>query len=185
MELIRTIKADLFRRQGKSSNKDLLSALFRVPQFKLVYLKRKCEYFSNKNRMMYYLYRFLYEKYQIKYNTQIPALTKIGIGFVIGHYGGIVINPATVIGKNVNVFNGVLIGAEFRGRRKGTPVIGNEVWIGSNAVLIGSIQIGNNVLIAPNSYVNFDVPDNSVVIGNPAKIVNKKDATYNYIGHTI
>ena len=52
---------------------------------------------------------------------------------------------------------------------------------GANAVIVGKINIGNNVLIAPNSYVNFDVPDNSIVIGNPGKIIHKDNATEGYI----
>ena len=47
------------------------------------------------------------------------------------------------------------------------------------------IKIGNNVLIAPNAYVNFDVPDNSVVVGNPAQITPKDNATEDYINKKI
>ena len=63
--------------------------------------------------------------------------------------------------------------------------IGDEVWIGPNAVIVGNIKIGNNVLIAPNAYVNFDVPENSVVIGNPAQITTNLNATQGYINHKI
>lgn len=59
--------------------------------------------------------------------------------------------------------------------------IGNRVWIGTNAVIVGKITVGSNVLIAPNSYVNFDVPDNPIVIGNPAKIIYRKDVIEGYI----
>jgi serine O-acetyltransferase len=48
-------------------------------------------------------------------------------------------------------------------------------------VVVGNIKIGNNVLIAPNSYVNFDVPDNSIVIGNPGKIIPHENPTKDYI----
>jgi serine O-acetyltransferase len=50
---------------------------------------------------------------------------------------------------------------------------------------VGNIKIGNNVLIAPNAYVNFDVPENSVVIGNPAQITTNLNATQGYINHKI
>lgn len=78
-----------------------------------------------------------------------------------------------------------MIGQENRGKRKGTPIIGNEVWIGANAVIVGNIKIGNDVLIAPLSYVNFDVPDHSIVVGNPAKIISKEFATKDYINNKI
>ena len=73
------------------------------------------------------------------------------------------------------------IGQENRGARKGAPVIGDNVWIGANAVIVGKIEIGNNVLIAPNAYINSDVPDDSIVIGNPAKIIHNEKATEGYI----
>lgn len=57
--------------------------------------------------------------------------------------------------------------------------------IGANAVIVGGIQIGNNVLIAPNSYVTQDVPDNSVAIGNPAQVINNENATLCYINNQI
>lgn len=52
-----------------------------------------------------------------------------------------------------------------------------RVWIGTNAIIIGGVTVGNNILIAPGSYASFNVPDNSVVIGNPGKIISKVDAT--------
>jgi serine O-acetyltransferase len=57
--------------------------------------------------------------------------------------------------------------------------------MGANAVIVGGISIGNNVLIAPNSYVNFDVPDNSVVMGNPATIMARENATEGYINNKV
>jgi serine O-acetyltransferase len=59
------------------------------------------------------------------------------------------------------------------------------VWIGANAVIVGGITIGSNVLIAPNSYVNFDVPANSVVVGNPGAIYATERATEAYINNKI
>lgn len=95
---------------------------------------------------------------QNKYNIVISEKVKIGKGLYLGHARNIVINPDTIIGDNCNIQNGVVIGQENRGKRKGTPRIGNEVWIGANAVIVGSICIGDDVLIAPVSFVNFDVP---------------------------
>ena len=53
--------------------------------------------------------------------------------------------------------------------------------IGANAVIVGNITIGSDVLIAPLAYVNFDVPDHSIVIGNPGKIIPREDATADYV----
>ena len=48
-------------------------------------------------------------------------------------------------------------------------------------MVVGNVKIGTDVLIAPLAYVNFDVPDHSVVIGNPAKIIHKDNATEDYV----
>lgn len=95
------------------------------------------------------------------------------------------INPKAKIGKNCNIAQGVTIGQQNRGKNEGFPEIGDEVWIGPNAVIVGGIKIGNNVLVAPNSFVNFDVPDNCVVMGNPAQMTPKDSATEGYINNKI
>ena len=77
------------------------------------------------------------------------------------------------------------IGSENRGGREGAPTIGNRVYFGVNSTVIGAIHIGDDVLIAANSFVNFDVPSHSVVVGNPATIHPKMNATEGYIGFCV
>lgn len=119
------------------------------------------------------------------YNVEISPTTKIGPGLYIGHPYGITINPKSCLGKNCNIHKGVTIGQENRGRRKGAPVIGDCVWIGVNSTIVGKITIGDDVMIAPNSYVNCDVPSHSVVFGNPCQIREKENATEGYINNRI
>lgn len=71
------------------------------------------------------------------------------------------------------------------GGRKGTPRIGNEVWIGVNVTIVGKITIGDDVLIAPNTYVNCDIPSHSIVFGNPCIIKHRDNATEGYINQKI
>ena len=87
--------------------------------------------------------------------------------------------------QNVNIATGVTIGQENRGKRKGCPIIGDCVWIGTNSVIVGNVNIGHDVLIAPLTYVNFDVPSHSIVIGNPAKIIHRENATEGYINKKV
>jgi serine O-acetyltransferase len=68
--------------------------------------------------------------HQIKYGFQIYPETQIGEGFYLGHWGTVVINPKTKIGKNCNIAQGVTIAQANRGKNEGVPEIGNEVWIG-------------------------------------------------------
>ena len=64
-----------------------------------------------------------------------------GGGLYIGHPYNITINSEVVIGENVNIHKGVTIGQENRGKRKGCPVIGNKVWIGVNATIVGAVMV--------------------------------------------
>lgn len=63
----------------------------------------------------------------------------------------------------------------------GVPTIGSYVWIGINTTIVGRIEIGHDVLIAPNTYVNRDIPSHSIVSGNPAIIRSSDNATEHYI----
>lgn len=177
----KTIRADLYRYDGLSGKWGFFKGLF-IPGFRYSYLLRKAAR-KSKYSLMWLIYNYLLRRYSFKYGFQIPSRTQIGEGFYIGHFGNIVINPDAKIGKNCNIAPCTTIGQTYRGKRKGNPIIGDNVWIGTNSVIVGKIQIGDNVLIAPCSYVNFDVPDNSIVLGNPAKIIEKENATEGYINY--
>jgi len=179
----RIIQADLYRYGGLSGRKGLIHGL-KIPGFRYTYLLRKASK-CNQSSVSGLIYRFLLKRYKYKYGFQIPVSTDIGEGLFIGHFGTIVINAKAKIGKNCNISHGVTIGQANKGKLKGYPTIGNQVWMGSGSVIVGNINIGSNVLIAPNSFVNFDVPDNSLVLGNPAKIIRKDDATDGYINNVL
>lgn len=129
-------------------------------------------------RVFYYLLlKFTRERSFVEISHHV----KCGPGLYIGHPFGITINPNAVIGSHVSISKGVTIGQENRGKRLGYPTVGDNVWIGTNAIVVGKINIGNDVLIAPNSFVNCDVPDHSVVYGNPCIIKHRENATEGYI----
>ncbi|MDO4339766.1 MAG: serine acetyltransferase, partial [Eubacteriales bacterium] len=90
-------------------------------------------------------------------------------GLVVSHNFS-VISPETA-GKNLRIGPGVVIG----NNRDCYPVIGDNVYIASNATVIGDIRIGNNVIIGAGSVVTKDVPDNSVYVGNPAHLLRTLD----------
>lgn len=116
-----------------------------------------------------------------KYGIEISTNAEIGLGFYMGHPYNITIGSGVKIGNNCNIHKGVTIGRVNTGKKEGVPTIGNEVFFGINSTIVGNINIGSDVLIAPNSYVNFDVPDHSIVIGNPGVIHHKINATEGYI----
>lgn len=146
---------------------------YKNPGFRFFVLFRLINRFS-KYHPVGLLLRLFYRLSQIRFGFQIAHYTKIGGGVFLPHFGGIVISSHASIGENCNIAQGVTIGRINSGPRKGAPKIGNQVWIGPNAVLSGEISIGDNVLIAPLTFVNIDVPANCMVIGNPAKIVEGK-----------
>lgn len=125
--------------------------------------------------------RFILYKMSRKYGLEISIKAQIGKGLYLGHPYNITVAEGTQIGENVNLHKGCTIGRTNRGN-VGVPKIGNCVFIGINATVVGNVMVGDDVLIAPNSYVNFDVPAHSVVIGNPATIHHRENATERYVG---
>ncbi|WP_312090356.1 serine acetyltransferase [Chryseobacterium sp.] len=179
-----TLQKDFYRESGKwLSTLQMLKKCI-SPNLHFIYIFRKTQQYS-KTPILGFYWRLILRHFQIKYGFQIYPETEIGEGFYLGHWGSLVINPKVKIGKNCNIAQGVTIGQQNRGNKKGFPIVGNQVWIGPNAVIVGGITIGNNVLIAPNAYVNFDVPNDSVVVGNPAQIYTNPNATEGYINNLI
>jgi serine O-acetyltransferase len=122
------------------------------------------------------LYRFL----SIVLGIFIHLDARIGRGFYIGHFGGIFIGPVR-IGNCCNISQGVIIGQGMVGKlREGLPTIGDRVYMAPGANIFGQIAIGNDVSIGANAVVSKNIPDNSIVVGNPGRIVGQQ-ATNVYI----
>lgn len=126
-------------------------------------------------------YKILFRLHSRRHGIEIPSCTKIGKGLYLGHAYNITVNGSATIGNDCHLHKGVTIGLEPRGKRAGTPTIGNRVSICVNATLVGRITIGDDVIIAPGAFVNSDVPSHSIVIGNPCTIHHKDNATEGYI----
>jgi serine O-acetyltransferase len=94
----------------------------------------------------------------------------IGGGLCIGHIGGVHINPGAVLGRNCDLAHGVTIGASAMGRQ-GAPIVGDDVYIGARATLVGKIKIGSGAKIAANTLVITNVPAGATVMGVPGRII--------------
>ncbi|MBU9848521.1 serine O-acetyltransferase, partial [Rahnella aceris] len=108
----------------------------------------------------------LYSELTIGLTTLKKKRTKIP------HPFGVVIGKGVTIGYDCRIYQGVTIGAKLEDGIS-YPVIGNNVTIYANSVIVGDIIIGNNVIIGASTLVIIDVPDNSVVVGNPARILSR------------
>lgn len=115
------------------------------------------------------LYKFAYKLTQIITGIELPCEAKVGHGFVIDHFGGIVISGYASFGNNCRIRNGVVVGLS-KVEDPCAPTIGDNVDIGAGAKILGPIRIGNNVLIGANAVVIRDVPDNCIAVGVPAVI---------------
>lgn len=166
-------KADMYRYKGEHQlSLSIFSFSMRIIQ-------------TANSSLLRLLFKFPYKIISIIHNLEIPPLTDIGKGLYLGHAYCITINPRTKIGEFCSINKGVTIGQENRGSRKGVPTIGNKVWLGVNSTVVGKIIIGDDVMIAPNSYVNCDVPSHSVAIGNPCVIHHRENATDGYINNVV
>ena len=173
---------DLYRYYGEKGE-NFIQRLLRPTELKYIALFRKTEKCNFRPLKLYYTLRLKLMSY--KTYIQIPARTKICEGFYIGHSGRVIIHPEAELGKNINIGTGVTIGYENRGARRGAPKLKGNCWIGTNAVIVGNVTVGEDVMIAPLTFVNFDVPPHSIVVGNPAKIIHKENATEYYIENRV
>ena len=123
-----------------------------------------------------FIFRFiaflLFKWIEILTGISIPSSAKIGKGFYVGHFGGIVLHSDVVMGENCSIGPGVLIGTRGMGN-KGVAVIGDNVYIGVGAKVLGKITIGNNVKIGANAVVVSNIPDGATAVGIPARIVSR------------
>ena len=92
-------------------------------------------------------------------------------GFVLMHPIGVVINSGVKGGKNIVIESGVVIGAAKNGLPVEVPMLGNDIFIGSGAKILGGIKIGNHVKIGANAVVVNDIPNGATVVGIPARVI--------------
>ena len=187
-KLWQTLQADVYRYRGKADWRAFLSAYLREPGFRFTYYLRKVAFYSARKKtwgIFGYIYnRILLNHYRFRYGFDISPTTSIGPGLYLGHFGVVVISPYATLGSNVNIAQGVTIGAESRGQRTGAPTLENRVWVGAHAIIVGKVTIGTEALIAPGAYVNFDVPAKAVVLGNPGKVVSNSGSA-GYVNRTM
>ena len=109
----------------------------------------------------------------------IPNKCEIGGGLHIPRFGAIILSHGS-IGENCTIEQNVTLGIAGRGEERGHPTIGNRVFIGAGAMIVGKITVGDDAYIFPGSVVTRPVPPRAVVMGYPARIVSH-DGSFEWI----
>lgn len=180
------IYSDLYRITGAIKTTNLIWYVLMGGSFKYNFWMRTCLYTRSNTLLKYSIYpvaRVFLHRLTYKLGISISPKTKIGSGFYIGHFGGIIVSDESVIGKNCNISQGVTLGKGNRGKNKGHPILGDNIYIGPGAKIVGAVKIGNNVAIGANCVVTKDIPDNSVVVGIPGKVISQ-EGSKGYVNKT-
>ena len=146
------------------------------PTFKALIYYKISHYFYKKKR--YLIARYISERAKRKTGIEIHPGATIGKGLFIDHGTGVVIGETAIIGDNVTMFHGVTLGGTGKEKGKRHPTIGNNVFIGCGAKILGNITIGDNAKIGANAVILKDVEKNTTVVGVPG-VVKKTRKIYN------
>lgn len=114
------------------------------------------------------LYALLATVTDILFGINLSTNADIGAGLYIAHFGGIFLHGH--MGRNCSVSQGVTIGFKGAGKSTFVPTLGDDVYIGTNACVLGDIKVGHRVVIGANTTVVHDVPDGARVVGAPMKV---------------
>jgi serine O-acetyltransferase len=115
------------------------------------------------------LYRLAELAVRIAFGIELSSNSSIGPGFYIGHAFGIVVHGD--LGARCSIGQGVTIGAKGAGRSRGYPQLGDEVYLGAGAMVIGDVRVGDRVVVGANTVVVHDIPSDSRVVSAPVRIL--------------
>lgn len=175
------LQYDLYRIKRKTDRFTMIKTFFLNRTFRrLCYFRKYQEAGKIGKRIISFFCHFLF----VRMSIELPWSVELGKGVLLLHPYGITFNSKCKVGDNCTILKGATIGNSMTGR-PGSPVIGNNVYIGLNATVVGGITVGNDVMIAANTFVNFDVPDGALVIGSPGKIHLKEKASREYTLNSI
>ncbi len=167
LQLIREEINCIYKRDPSARNS--LEIIFCYPGFQAVLMFR----LNNKlwSRGFKLVARLLSNITRIFTGVEIHPAAEIGNNLFIDHGTGVVIGETAVIGNDCTLYHGVTLGGTSWEKGKRHPTLGNNVVVGAGAKILGPIAIKSGVRIGSNAVVVKDVPENSTVVGIPARIV--------------
>ena len=114
---------------------------------------------------------WLAKRSRIKYGADIHPAAKIGRRFTVDHGIGVVVGGTTIIGDDCLMYQNATLGMTGKHGGKRHPTLGNGVLVGAGSILLGAITVGDGAYIGAGSGVLGNVPANTTVVGNPARVV--------------
>ncbi|MEO5333866.1 MAG: serine O-acetyltransferase [Magnetococcus sp. YQC-5] len=178
------LRADLKRYAGTFKQRKehgmplriIIESFFFKSGFQAVFLFRIASWFYQ--RGFHYLAWMVTRTNQFLTAAELEYNAVIGPGLMIAHPAGLTVGRGCVLGRNVTLFQNVTLGAtDWRADRiHGFPVLGDNVFVFAGAALLGSIRIGNDVVVGANAVVIHDLPDGTLAVGNPARILPDRGA---------
>ncbi len=185
-ELRHLISADQYRYEAGTGWRDCIRQWMKEGGFRFTVVMRLCAFLRSQPLTRYVAYHFclwLHRRMQVRYGVYIEFSTRIGPGLYLGHPNSIVVNVRSVIGANCTLSHGVTLGKTHdRSKHPGNPVIGDRVYLGCGAKILGGIRIGNDVAVAPNAVVTKDMAEKAVVGGIPARLISE-EGSHGYVSN--
>ena len=161
------------------ATKSVVEAILCYPGLHAIWLHRIAHWFWIKKHFL--TGRFISHINRFLTGIEIHPGAQIGRRFFIDHGMGIVIGETTIVGDDVLLYKGVVLGGTSLDKGKRHPTIGNNVVVGTNAIVLGNIEIGDNCKVGAGSVVTKSAPPNSTIVGIPGKTVEslKKEKEFN------
>lgn len=122
------------------------------------------------------IYRRMFRRVRNKYGIELDFSTRVGRRVQIHHQSGIVINGYCVIGDDCIIRHNVTMGIRSLDDMTGAPTLGRGVDVGTGAVIVGRISVGDGASIGANAVVLQDVPAGTIAVGVPARIIERSGA---------
>ena len=169
------LMSDLWRWHGRTGGWLLFSTFVQDRAFRPILTYRMCKWAESNRVTALFLMpplRLLHRIAQGAIGFELPLDVDVGPGLRVYHGWSLVINDKVKIGENVTLLHSVTIG----GTRKGAPTIEDDVTVATGAIIIGPVTIGKGSIIGAGAVVTKDVPKNSVVVGNPQRILRRNDS---------
>ena len=172
-DCITLIQSDFFRKNGKilAPAKIFCKAFFHPLTHFLIWFR-----LSQHRGILYPLTASLYRRCEQIHKVSLPIRTQVGYGLDMGHHTCMFINSKTIIGNNVNLAQFLNIGSN----RETPAVIGDQVYIGPMVCLVEDVHIGSNTTIGAGAVITRDLPQESVAVGVPARVIRQERRTPKY-----